>query len=189
MSINLFLRLRAILPTSPTLIAEVLSHNTDATSTLRLPTGLQQEVYATGVAVGSTFTARGTTVAVGSYAFVRDGVVESQAPSGVVAEVEVGAVVAYPLGPARLTAATAQTLTAGQVGVAYSQSLLAATTGGYAPRTYALASGALPPGLALTTGRLAGTPTAAGVYSFTVTCVDTTRRSVSSAAVGVTITI
>lgn len=187
MSTNLYQRLRAILPPSPTLIAEVLAHNADGTSTLRLPTGLGQDTYAVGVAVGAVFTARGTSVAVGLYAYVRDGVVQAQAPAGLVSEIAVGTVVALPFGPARLAAAGVLTLAGGTVGVAYSASLAAATTGGYAPLTYALASGTLPPGLTLSSAGLAGTPTVAGVRSFTLTATDSTRRSVTTAAIGVTI--
>jgi len=54
----------------------------------------------------------------------------------------------------------------------YTQSLSA--TGGLTPYTWAIASGALPPGITLdqATGRLAGTPTATGAYSFTAQVTD-----------------
>jgi hypothetical protein len=189
MSVNLYHRLRGILQSSPTLIAEVVAHNPDDTSTLRLPVGVTQETYASGVSVGSTFTARGTGVAVGAFAYVRDGIVQSQAPSGTVSDVVVGTVVAAPFGPPRLAAATAAvTLPAGTVGASYSTSLATVTTGGYAPRTYALASGGLPPGLTLSaSGRVSGTPTAAGAYAFTLAITDSTRRSVTSPAVSLTV--
>ncbi len=65
------------------------------------------------------------------------------------------------------------TLPGGIVGTAYSQGVTA--TGGTAPYTYALTSGALPAGMVLTpaTGGLSGTPSAAGTYTFTVTATDT----------------
>jgi large repetitive protein len=48
-----------------------------------------------------------------------------------------------------------------------------ASSGGTAPYTYSLTGGALPPGLTLaTTGELYGTPTAYGLFSFTITSVD-----------------
>lgn len=188
MSTNLFLRLRSILPPSPTLIAEVLAHNADGTSALRLPIGLGQDTYAAGVAVGSQFTARGTTVAVGAFAYVRDGVVQAQAPTGTVSDVEIGRIVPQPLGPDRLAAAAAVTLAGGSVGVAYSDDLAAVTTGGYAPRAYTVASGALPAGLALGATGLAGTPTTAGAYTFTLQCSDSTRRTVTTGAIQITIT-
>jgi hypothetical protein len=66
---------------------------------------------------------------------------------------------------------TPATLTAGTVGVAFSQQLTAA--GGAAPYTYAVTTGTLPAGVTLTTGGLlAGTPTAGGSFAFTVTATD-----------------
>jgi hypothetical protein len=56
-------------------------------------------------------------------------------------------------------------------GAAYSQTLTA--SGGTAPYSYAVTSGALPAGLTLnTTGTLSGTPTAGGTFNFTVTATD-----------------
>ncbi|MFN7973827.1 MAG: putative Ig domain-containing protein [Acidobacteriota bacterium] len=63
------------------------------------------------------------------------------------------------------------TLPSGVVGSAYGQTITA--SGGTAPYTFAVTSGALPPGLALLpTGDLSGVPTTAGVYNFTVTATD-----------------
>ncbi len=64
---------------------------------------------------------------------------------------------------------TPATLTAGTVGIAYSQTVSA--TGGAAPYAYS-ATGALPTGLTLMSGTLSGTPTAAGSYNFTITATD-----------------
>ena len=59
----------------------------------------------------------------------------------------------------------------GRVGIPYSQTVTA--SGGTAPYTYTVSSGALPPGLTLTSaGVLSGTPTTAGPYSFTITAMD-----------------
>ena len=59
----------------------------------------------------------------------------------------------------------------GTVGVAYSQTILA--SGGTAPYIFGVTSGALPPGLTLTSaGVLAGTPTTAGTTTFTVQATD-----------------
>jgi uncharacterized repeat protein (TIGR01451 family) len=59
----------------------------------------------------------------------------------------------------------------GQVGVFYSQTLTA--SGGADPSTFAVMSGALPPGLTLDPlGLLSGTPTSAGGYSFIVQATD-----------------
>jgi hypothetical protein len=60
----------------------------------------------------------------------------------------------------------------GQVGVAYSHAFPA--TGGTEPYTFALTAGALPDGVTLdtATGIAAGTPTLAGLFSFTIEVTD-----------------
>ncbi|MER8753113.1 putative Ig domain-containing protein [Mesorhizobium sp. M1050] len=64
------------------------------------------------------------------------------------------------------------TLANGTVGAAYSASLNPAT-GGTAPYAYAVTAGALPPGISLSgAGAFSGTPTAEGVYNFSVTATD-----------------
>ncbi len=67
----------------------------------------------------------------------------------------------------------AGTLTRGIVGTAYDGITIAASAG-TAPYRYAVATGALPAGLALdgTNGRISGTPTTAGTANFTVTATD-----------------
>ncbi len=63
------------------------------------------------------------------------------------------------------------TLPAGTQGTAYNQTLIA--SGGAAPYTYAVTSGALPGGLTLSAGGLiTGTPTVQGTFPFTVTATD-----------------
>ena len=69
-------------------------------------------------------------------------------------------------------ALTPTTLPQGKVGVAYTSTTLSAS-GGNAPYTYALTSGALPAGLSLSpAGVLSGSPTAAGSFNVTVTVTD-----------------
>jgi hypothetical protein len=64
------------------------------------------------------------------------------------------------------------TLTAGTVGTQYPQTAISAS-GGVAPYTYVVSSGALPAGLTLSTsGVLSGTPAAAGSFPFTITATD-----------------
>jgi hypothetical protein len=63
-------------------------------------------------------------------------------------------------------------LSNGTVGYSYDQT--ASVTGGTAPYTYAVSSGALPPGLSLNTsdGRITGTPTTETVATFTLEATD-----------------
>ncbi|WP_439709417.1 putative Ig domain-containing protein [Cupriavidus pauculus] len=70
-------------------------------------------------------------------------------------------------------------------GIGYSQTLVG--TGGAAPYTFAITGGALPAGLSMTgSGTIAGTPTAAGGFSFTVTATD---RNGFSGSQGYTVTV
>ncbi|PIF29581.1 putative secreted protein (IPTL-CTERM system target) [Acidovorax sp. 56] len=65
----------------------------------------------------------------------------------------------------------------GFVGSAYSQSL-AGASGGTAPYAYTVASGALPPGLTLSTnGVISGTPTTPGSFNFTIQATDSSTGS------------
>ncbi|CUU59674.1 conserved repeat domain-containing protein [Parafrankia irregularis] len=77
---------------------------------------------------------------------------------------------------------TFSSLPAAQAGVSYSQQLT--VTGGTAPFTWAVSSGSLPPGITLdpSTGLLAGTPTTAGSYPFTVEVTDAFGQTASRAA-------
>jgi len=65
------------------------------------------------------------------------------------------------------------TLPPGLVATAYSQSVTA--SGGTAPYTYTIASGALPSGLILSsaTGLISGAPLGAGLFNFTIRATDT----------------
>ncbi len=63
------------------------------------------------------------------------------------------------------------TLPSGLAGASYSQTITA--TGGATPHTFSVSAGTLPAGLTLTTGgALSGTPTTAGVFTFTVRATD-----------------
>lgn len=70
-------------------------------------------------------------------------------------------------------------LPAANVGVAYSGTV--AATGGVAPYTFAVTTGALPAGLTLnsSTGAITGTPTAAGSFTFTITVTDSATFTAS----------
>ncbi|WNL46391.1 putative Ig domain-containing protein [Dyella sp. BiH032] len=124
-----------------------------------------------GIALSSAGVVSGTPTTTGSYSFTVKatdgfGFSGSQAYT-----VTVGA-------PAIVFTRT--TLPGGQVAVAYSQTVGA--TGGSGSYTYSLTSGALPPGIALSSaGAISGTPTAAGNYSFTITATDTNSFTGSQA--------
>ena len=59
---------------------------------------------------------------------------------------------------------------AGTIGSSYFQNFF--TSGGVGPFTWTVATGHLPPGVALTAGHLGGTPTAAGTFTFTIKVTD-----------------
>jgi large repetitive protein len=68
-------------------------------------------------------------------------------------------------------------LPAGQVGVPYSQTLQA--SGGTAPYTWSITTGALPSGLNLSGSQISGTPAASGISTFTVKVVDANLASIT----------
>jgi hypothetical protein len=89
MSRNAFARLVALRPDAPLLLGRVVRHNADDTSDIELPI----DVAAVGVGSvtrGSLIRARGTHVPVDSWAFVRRGIVETEAPIGTPRTYEVG---------------------------------------------------------------------------------------------------
>jgi hypothetical protein len=90
---NLFRRLQALLPAPPVLVGRVGAHNSDDTSTVVLPGGQAAAAYDGLLQSGSTLRVRGTQVPVGQNAFVRDGVVESQAPDVEPVDIPIGRVV------------------------------------------------------------------------------------------------
>ena len=76
--------------------------------------------------------------------------------------------------PSGVVALSPATLPAGTVGSGYSQTIFAAPAAS-GPFTFAVTAGALPPGLTLSAGgRVEGTPTAAGTFSFTVAATAAT---------------
>jgi len=74
---NLWAKFVRLLPSSPLLVGTVQSHNSDGTSTIVLPDG------------NSTLRARGQGVAVNSKAFVKDGVVQGEAPNLPVTQIDI----------------------------------------------------------------------------------------------------
>ena len=79
---------------------------------------------------------------------------------------------------------SAGSVTNGVLGTAYSASLSA--TGGTAPYSWSVTSGALPGGLGLSTGGvISGTPTAGGAFNFTVRVTDSMGNSGSLGALNI----
>jgi hypothetical protein len=79
---------------------------------------------------------------------------------------------------AALAVTTSSPLPSGATGTAYSQTL--AATGDVPPYTWSVVSGALPPGLILSSsGAISGTPTASGTYIFAVQVQDSTSLTAS----------
>ncbi len=77
---------------------------------------------------------------------------------------------------------TTPSLPDGTAGTAYVPQTIA-VTGGTPPYAFSITTGALPPGLALdpTTGKLSGTPTAIGVFQFTVGVSDVNQSTAAQA--------
>lgn len=68
-----------------------------------------------------------------------------------------------------------------QASVAYSLDVSGYAGGGTTPRTFAVVAGTAPDGLTLSSaGVLAGTPTAAGAFSFTIRCTDAASAAVDA---------
>ncbi len=93
MTANLFRRLQALLPPPPVLVGRVVAHNSDDTSTIELPGGLATGAFDGLLQTGGIIVARGRGVPVGQNAFVRDGLVESQAPDAEPVDIPIGRVV------------------------------------------------------------------------------------------------
>ncbi len=107
----------------------------------------------------------GTPTVTGTYTFTVT-VTDSAGPTAATASKEFKLTV----GAAPLSITTTSPLPNATNGVTYSQTF--AATGGTAPYSFAVTGGALPAGMALNNGKLEGTPTADGLFSFTVTVTD-----------------
>lgn len=115
-----------------------------------------------GLALSGGGTISGTAIAGGTYNFTITARDNNGFTGARAYTVAIGAPT-VTISPATVPAAT--------VGTAYSQTVSA--SGGTAPYTFSVSSGALPAGMTLSSaGALSGTPTAGGTYNFTVTATD-----------------
>jgi hypothetical protein len=121
-----------------------------------------------GITLAPTGLLSGTPTASGSFSFSVSAL-DSSSPEKSSTATFILTVAAPLAAPLSILSAT---LPAGTVGTAYTSSLHA--TGGTAPYTWSISSGALPSGLTLSpsTGTIAGTPSTGGAFNFTVTVTD-----------------
>ena len=93
-----------------------------------------------------------------------------------------------PVAAATPLVITTTSLASATVGVAYSATLVA--TGGTAPYSWAITSGALPSGLSLSlSGSITGTPSAAGTASFGLLATDATTPTAETATAQVSLPV
>ena len=179
---NALVQLRRLLPPSPVLLGTVVEiHSSDDTSTIELPVDIGSTDYAAGVSTGPRLRVRGTSVAVGERACVRDGVIESRGPDGAVVEVTIGQQVSPPADMVFSGPIPDQSWGVGEV---VSYSVAGFFSSPFSPLTFAVSTGTLPAGLALNadTGLISGARTNATASSVAITAKDAELRSASSNA-------
>ena len=129
-------------------------------------------VLPTGLTLSSAGVIAGTPTLAGSYAFM----VAAVDVTGLRATTNFVLTVANATTPVSISTTS---LPSGVSGTAYNASL--AASGGTAPYRYAISNGVLPAGLMLaSTGAITGSPSAAGVSSFTVTVTDANQQTAAS---------
>lgn len=155
--------------TSGAVSSTVAANSSNTTIALNLSGGAASSVAVATAASHGTATASGAAIAytptagysgADSFTYTATNSAGTSAPATVTVTVMAPTLLLSPAG-----------LPDGQVGTAYAQSITA--SGGTAPYSYAVTSGALPSGLDLGTGgTLSGTPSAHGAFSITVTATD-----------------
>lgn len=130
-----------------------------------------------GLSLSQAGVLQGTPTAAGSYTFT----VTVQDATSTTVQRQLTLVVLSPL------AVETTTLASGTQGQAYAATLTA--TGGTGTYHWAIKSGALPSGISLgaTSGKLSGTPTQAGTFTFVVTVSDGNNDQADSATLSLTI--
>jgi len=135
-----------------------------------------------GIAMSSAGVLIGTPVLTGAYTFT-----VRSSDSGSSATVD-GTYTVTVISPTLTLTPAAGALPAGTGGTAYAQTFVA--SGGAAPYTYALVSGALPAGLSLgSNGTLSGTPTVGGNFTFSVRASDSTAGTAATVTQAYTLSI
>jgi len=154
--------------------------------------GFTLTVNGSGFSLGSTVAWNGTTLPTNYVngnqltASVPAFFVASQGSASIVATVSQNTtgltsnVVSFAITPPTpLAIVTSSPLTAGSVGVAYSQTL--AASGGSTPYTWTIIAGSLPAGLTLSTaGAITGTPTTAATANFSVRVTDNASSTLTA---------
>ncbi|WP_051958901.1 putative Ig domain-containing protein [Janthinobacterium sp. RA13] len=162
-------------PTAGAVSATVAYGSSANPITLNLSGGAATSVAISSSALHGTATASGTSITYtptagyggpDSFTYTASNGIGTSAPATVTITVAGPTIVLAP-----------STVPAASVGTAYSQSVTAAN--GTGPYTYAISAGSLPAGLSLNTatGTLSGTPTAGGVFNFTVRATDSSSGS------------
>ena len=147
-----------------------------------IPPGMQMpSVYGAGATIiGGTPTQQGT------FTFTVDNFSPNTPPGGAPASQLTYSITVNPPLPLQVVLpAGGSDLSPGTVGVAYAQNFF--LSGGVAPYMWSVASGQLPPGLALVStaapndnnNQLAGTPTQAGKFDFTMKVTDSSGQTAS----------
>ena len=134
-----------------------------------------------GLSINAAGLISGTPTVFGTFPFV----VRATDSIGAVAVASYTLTVISDIEPLRII--SSGPLTQGSTGVNYSHQLLFA--GGVPPRTWNMATGALPGGLTLgsTTGVISGVPTQVGTFNFTVGLTDAAQTSVTSQPLQITV--
>jgi len=131
-----------------------------------------------GISLASNGTLAGTATSAGTYNFT---VRATDSSTGVGPFSKTSSPLTLSVLPPTLSMSPS-TLPTPVVAIAYSQTM--STSGGTAPYSYAVTSGTLPSGLALSpSGVLAGTPTGGGAVAFSITATDTAGFSTTQSYV------